>query len=181
MVTLRSCFPMLPHCLPAGNSGQQHLPDGSSPQRPCQQHLPDGSSPQRLCQQHLPDGALRQCRHPLRHGTPGQQLRYGAPASNSSVTAPPASSIFPMALRYGAPASNKPHPAEKSTPVWLAIWHTWAGFANSQLRCANFSALIYIYICVHPHCCHLGLLLRQTQIFRPICTDCLRHLRISAR
>ena len=36
-------------------------------------------------------------------------------------------------LRYSAPASNKPHPAEKSTPVWLAIWRTWAGFANSQL------------------------------------------------
>ena len=66
-----------------------------------------------------------------------------APASNSSVTAPPASSssvtvstassIFPMALRCSAPASNKPHSAEKSTPVWLAIWRTWAGFANSQL------------------------------------------------
>ena len=41
-------------------------------------------------------------------------------------------------LRYGAPASNKPHPAEKSTPVWLAIWRTWAGFANSQQRCAAF-------------------------------------------
>ena len=37
-------------------------------------------------------------------------------------------------LRHGAPASNKPHPAEKSTPVWLAIWRTWAGFANSQHR-----------------------------------------------
>ena len=56
--------------------------------------------------------------------------------------------IFPMALchggashkalRNGAPASNKPHPAEKSTPVWLAIWHIWAGFANSQLQCATF-------------------------------------------
>ena len=141
MVTLRSCFPMLPHCLPAGNSGQQQLPDGSLPQ----------------------------CRHPLRHGTPGQQLRHGAPASNifpmalrhgapassSSVTAPPASSIFPMALRHGAPASNKPHPAEKSTPVWLAIWHTWAGFANSQLRLATLRC-IFIYICAHPHCFHLG-------------------------
>ena len=41
-------------------------------------------------------------------------------------------------LRHGALASNKPHPAEKSTPVWLAIWRTWAGFANSQLRCAAF-------------------------------------------
>ena len=36
-------------------------------------------------------------------------------------------------LYIGAPAGNKPHLAEKSTPVWLAIWHTWAGFANSQL------------------------------------------------
>ena len=110
MVALRSCFPMLPHCLPAGNSGQQHLPDGSSPQRPCQ-----------------------------------QQLCNGAPASNN----------FPMALRHGAPASNKPHPAEKSTPVWLAIWRTWAGFANSQLRCATFISL-YLYICAYPRYCHLG-------------------------
>ena len=45
-------------------------------------------------------------------------LHIGAPAGN---------------LYIGAPASNKPHLAEKSTPVWLAIWHTWAGFANSQL------------------------------------------------
>ena len=37
-------------------------------------------------------------------------------------------------LRHSAPASNKPHSAEKSTPVWLAIWRTWAGFANSQQR-----------------------------------------------
>ena len=43
------------------------------------------------------------------------------------------------------PASNKPHSAEKSTAVWLAIWCIWAGFANSQLRRANFPALIYIY------------------------------------
>ncbi len=45
------------------------------------------------------------------------------------------------------PASNRPHPAEKSTPVWLAIWHTWAGFANSQLRYAAFRCT-YSYICV---------------------------------
>ena len=60
-----------------------------------------------------------------------------------------ASNIFPMALchggashkalRHGAPASNKPHSAEKSTPVWLAIWRTWAGFANSQHRDAAFA------------------------------------------
>ena len=42
-------------------------------------------------------------------------------------------------LCHGAPASNKPHPAEKSTPVWLAIWRIWAGFANSQHRDAAFA------------------------------------------
>ena len=134
-----------------------------------------------------------------------------APASNSSVTAPlpattlsgcplpaascsvaspgqqqlshhgaPASSSFPMALRCSAPASNKPHPAEKSTPVWLAIWCTWAGFANSQLLRATFCS-IYLYRCAHSPSYHIELLLRQTQICRPICTDCLRHLHISAR
>ena len=95
---------------------------------PCQQHLPDGYPPQRPGLL-LPDGYPPQRR---------QSLRHSALASN----------IFPMALchgcashkvlRHGAPASNKPHPAEKSTPVWLAIWHIWAGFANSQLQCATF-------------------------------------------
>ena len=55
----------------------------------------------------------------------------------------------PAVAPIGAPAGNKPHLAEKSTPVWLAIWHTWAGFANSQLRCAAFRC-IYSYICTHP-------------------------------
>ena len=82
-------------------------------------------------------------------------------------------------LHIGAPAGNKPHLAEKSTPVWLAIWRTWAGFANSQLRRAAFRCT-YSYICIQPRYCRLEPLLRQTQIFRPICTDCLRHLRISA-
>ena len=126
-----------------------------------------------------------------------------------------------VSSRWHPPASNKPHPAEKSTPVWLAIWRTWAGFANSQLlpdaaalssmqglpRSGNSSAQTSASL--HPpaalrlrvlpftrtwsstvcaeefptllemslHGLHL---LRQTQIFRPICTDCLRHLRISA-
>ena len=50
------------------------------------------------------------------------------------------------------PASNKPHPAEKSTPVWLAIWRTWAGFANSQHRDAAFATPNNI-------CAHSSLLL----------------------
>ena len=70
-------------------------------------------------------------------------LRHGAPASSTSL-APrlllPINALAgnlhmgaPAVAPIGAPAGNKPHLAEKSTPVWLAIWHTWAGFANSQL------------------------------------------------
>ena len=63
--------------------------------------------------------ASRPATHPPRRLC---RCRQGAPASS-----------FPMALRHGALASNKPHPAEKTTPVWLAIWRTSARFANSQL------------------------------------------------
>ena len=107
-------------------------------------HLQQGlavQSKRRPGQQHLSDSSLPQCRHPLRHGTPYQQLCRSAPAS-SCATAP-----WPAKAPPRRPiASNKPHPAEKSTPVWLAIWRTWAGFANSQLRCATFHST-YSYKC----------------------------------
>ena len=124
------CF-SLAH-LPAGSVFPMALRTGTS-DRSCSpvlvcifpMALCHGASP---CGQHLPDGYPPQCCQSLRHGAP--------------------TSIFPMTLRHGgashkalrngAPASNKPHPAEKSTPVWLAIWHIWAGFANSQLQCATF-------------------------------------------
>ena len=97
-------------------------------------------------------------------------LRYAA--ASISATAPPlcsrsataplpaascsvASSSQQQLSHHGAPASNKPHPAEKSTPAWLAIWHILDGFANLQLRCADFRC-IYLYTCAHSHCCHLG-------------------------
>ena len=95
--------------------------------------LPDGSP----WQQHLCHGAAS------RHRAPASSISATAAPLASSIfpmafrRSAPASNIFPMALRHGAPASNKPHPAEKSTPVWLAIWRTWAGFANSQLRRAT--------------------------------------------
>ena len=91
---------------------------------------------------------LPRCRHPLRHCTLGQQHLLGALASRSTTVHPVsvsskaplptascsvASSGQQQLSHHGAPASNKPHLAEKSTPVWLAIWHIWAGFANSQL------------------------------------------------
>ena len=78
------------------------------------------------CQQHLPDGYPPQ--------RPGLLLPDGYPPQRR------------QSLRHSAPASNKPHPAEKSTPVWLAIWHIWAGFANSQLQCATFRST-YSYRC----------------------------------
>ena len=73
----------------------------------------------------------------------------------SAALPPAASAGCPyQQLRHGVPASNKPHPAEKSTPVWLAIWRTWAGFANSQLLSAAFLSL-YLYICAYPRYCNL--------------------------
>ena len=91
---------------------------------------------------------LPRCRHPLRHGTLGQQHLLGASANKSTTVHPAsvsskaplpaascsvASSSQQQLSHHGAPASNKPHLAEKSTPAWLAIWHIWAGLANSQL------------------------------------------------
>ena len=90
----------------------------------------------------LPGSSISATAPPLARAPRPATSQHSAPASNIFPMAlrhgAPASNIFPMALRHGAPASNKPHPAEKSTPVWLAIWRTWAGFANSQLRCAAF-------------------------------------------
>ena len=53
-----------------------------------------------------------------------------------------------------------------STPVWLAIWRTWAGFANSQLRRAAFRCTDS-YICTHPRYCHFEQLLRQSKSVDP--------------
>ena len=95
-------------------------------------------------------------------------LRHCALAGSISATAmPSASSILRMALRCSALASSIPDtpprpsasprrrpgrnisytaplPAtnliwRRRSPVWLAIWRTWAGFANSQHRNAAFA------------------------------------------
>ena len=138
---------------------------------PCQQLLPAASATAPR-----PAASSRWCSAtaPL----PAASSRWLFAAAPRPVAAMPRRSLQ-QHLCHGAPASYKPHPAEKSTTVRLAIWRIWAGFANSQLRCANFSALIYIYASI-PIAATLESLLRQTKIFRPICPDCLRHLRISA-
>ena len=96
---------------------------------PCQQCFSLLACASRWCHAVLRSGSsklFRWCRIGFRGAATSstQTLRHSVPASN----------IFPMALRCSALASNKPHPAEKRTPVWLAIWRIWAGFANSQLR-----------------------------------------------
>ena len=63
-------------------------------------------------------------------------------AQNRGFCALLPASFFPMAPS----ASSKPHSAEKRTPVWLAIWRIWAGFANSQLWRATFRST-YLYMC----------------------------------
>ena len=86
---------------------------------------------------------------------PGQQHLSTAPrpATSSrwrSATAPLPAVSLP--LRRPRPATNLIR--QRSTPVWLAIWRTWAGFANSQLRRATIRAPNNIS--AHPPCCHIG-------------------------
>ena len=98
---------------------------------------------------------------PLLHGAHCHQM---PPASLQRRPRRAASSRW---LFAAAPlASHKPHSAEKSTPVWLAIWRTWAGFANSQLRRAAFRCTDS-YICTHPRYCCLEPLLRHSKSLGP--------------
>ena len=85
-----------------------------------------------------------------RSGNSSAQTSASLHTSSSAASAP-------IPVCHGAPASNKPHPAEKSTPVWLAIWRNWARFANSQLRRATFLST-YSYkwsstLVPHRNCC----------------------------
>ena len=97
------------------------------------------------------------------------------PGSSISATVQPLATVPPLAtarpLATTSPLVAAPRPAtnlirQRSTPVWLAIWRTWTGFANSQLRCANFPALIYIYASI-PIAATLKPLLRHSKSFGP--------------
>ena len=75
------------------------------------------------------------CRH-LRHGGPASCLFTMALCRSA------AGQLLPPAARTSSSASA-PRPAtnliwRRRSPVWLAIWRTWAGFANSQHRDAAF-------------------------------------------
>ena len=100
----------------------------------------------------LPAGCFP-CRRLLRFPLP--TVFHGAPASLTAQRP----CRQPAHRRPGCCSTLAPLPAtnliwRRSTPVWLAIWRTWAGFANSQLRRAALRC-IYLYICANPHCFHL--------------------------
>ena len=82
------------------------------------------------CQQRLPDGSpLRPCQSAL------------APRQVSSSATALRPQHLSTALR---PATNLIR--RRRSPVWLALWRIWAGFANLQLRCATLhSTYSYMY------------------------------------
>ena len=138
-------FPMLPQWLPPGHSAQSPPRSGNfSAQTSASLHPSCSAAPAplslcctgslTLCCTGAPDSLLHWC--------PCRQHLMGASSSalyRRPVPATPHGRLKLCAVP-APPAGNKPHLAAKSTPVWLAIWRTWAGFANSQLRCAAFSS-----------------------------------------
>ena len=134
------CVPLVAFpcgAFPGGTFSGGTFPVARSPQCGHRRLLRSGGNPWRDISRGLGNSSAQ----PLRRSAASlQTLRHGAPASQHLCHCGAlASNIFPIALRCSAPASNKPHPAEKRTPVWLAIWRTWAGFANSQHRDAAFA------------------------------------------
>ena len=104
--------------------------------RPCRAAASSASRQAVLCA----DGSRPATAPPQR---PGQQS--SVPAVPLPAAAPPRLCLSPGDPPR-RPGQHKPHLAEKSTPVWLAIWCTWAGFANSQLWRATFRSN-YSYKC----------------------------------
>ena len=115
-VSSRWCFAAAPHGLPVFIGGPTRSNFAAAV-------LPAASS--RWCS----------CRH-LRHGGPASCLFTMALCRSA------AGQLLPPAARTSSSASA-PRPAtnliwRRRSPVWLAIWRTWAGFANSQHRDAAF-------------------------------------------
>ena len=83
----------------------------------------------------------------LWHSRPAAPPWHSRPAASSRWLFAAASLPAVLCADGPLPATASPQrlcqqqtlSAEKSTPVWLAIWHTWARFANSQHRDAAFA------------------------------------------
>ena len=115
---------------------------------------------------------------------PGQLLRCNTSVSTSAV-APWPVNFSAAALRPAAPPQRLSRPATnliRQRKVLRFGYQSGAPGPDLLTRscCVRpFKASIYIHAPI-PIAATLEVLLRQTQICRPICTDCLRHLRISA-
>ena len=136
-------FPMLPLWLPPGHSAQSPPRSGNfSAQTSASFHSSRSAAPAPLslcCTGSLtmrcsgaPDSVLHWVFDSALHRVFDSALHWcpcrATPHGRLKLCAVPAPR-----------AGNKPHLAAKSTPVWLAIWHIWAGFANSQHRDAAFA------------------------------------------
>ena len=101
----------------------------------------------------LPSVSSRWCIATAPHDLP---LFIGGPTRSNfaaailpAVSSPWLSAAVPLAScfrRLPVPAAPPRHPRpatnlirRRRSPVWLAIWRTWAGFANSQHRDAAFA------------------------------------------
>ena len=130
----------------------------------------------------LPAGCFP-CRRLLRF--PLSAVFHGAPANPHRCPQPvTASRCCRILFHAGSPAERQlfrtdfrfaPSPRSASLagpPIHEGHGRPRSVRKSSRLRWKGLSARLYLSTGL--------LLLRQTQICRPICTDCLRHLRISA-
>ena len=148
---LHRCWASLPLC---------SLPDAASCCQLCLQLLPPAARTSSTATALRPATALS--------GRPSQQHLPDAAALSSMQG-------LPRSGNSSAQTSASLHPPAALRLRVLPFTRTW----SSTVCAEEFPTPLEMFL----HALHLStglLLLRQTQIFRPICTDCLRHLRISA-
>ena len=136
--------------------------------------LPDAASCCQLCLQLLPDAAL-----PLLASLPLFPL---APRPATALSRRPSQQLLPdaaaLSSMQGLPRSGNSSTQTSASlhpPAALRLRvlpFTSRGTWSSTVCAEEFPTPLEMSL----HGLHL---LRQTQISRPICTDCLRHLRIS--
>ena len=114
---------------------------------------------------------------PVCTGVPaGQLLRHGAPAGQQLLPDAAAAADLSAGVTPRSGAATFPHrlPLRSIPPPRFACGASHSRGTWASTVCAEeFPTPLEMSL----HGLHL---LKQTQIFRPICTDCLRHLRISA-
>ena len=136
--------------------------------------LPDAASCCQLCLQLLPDAALPLLASlllfPLAPRPATALSRRLSQQHLPDAAALSSMQGLPRSGNSSAQTSASLHPPAALRLRCLPFTRTW----SSTVCAEEFPTPLEMSL----HGLHL---LRQTQICRPICTDCLRHLRISAR